>query len=89
MLHVEQLINAAVAAYASLQMKSISGPGFNLGPFTYKADRHSTTELLGNGRALDPVVLFKAYSMQRSTGSTFTQCCIEQLHTRLLLDATI
>ena len=37
-LHVQQLINAAIVGDGGLQIKSIRGPGFNLGPLTQNTD---------------------------------------------------
>ena len=58
-MHMHQLINAAIAADVSMQIRRIPGPGFNLGPLTQKAD----TQLLRTVRVNDPSVVFKANSM--------------------------
>ena len=61
MLHVQQLINAAIATEEGLQITRIE-----LGT-SHTENRHSTTELLRKVTAVDPMVNFKAYSMQSST----------------------
>ena len=54
---MQQLINAAIATFDSLLIKSIPGPGLKLGPLTQKADTLTLCYACTPDHTLVPVVV--------------------------------